>query len=346
MHDKDFKGDFEMARSKSEQAADPWPCDPASEVAEDQAYGYYVFEEKGLLTAQEFYDLEGRLPTDASVETMSVPWPNPGSKQEMVLVNLKGLPLEVILSMRRVHIYYDSSARQSEVLLRPERQVLSSQGFATFEHATRNHMKERPDQLKPGAVGADLAVTKQKFQRKAHASSSTPAVAPPNAAAQESDSDGEDDTSSDSGTDGAAGPDQGIGPRKSAKVVAREQQAAKKKAEMQKKAAEKKAAKAKATGSADKFADLELRSGGSKNMHSKEKVLDLIDPDLHELAEAHLNSGRGSSVRCLANLRTEVFMLGPEEANVPEITSTKSLSAVLTGVRFSAIHSDRQSMVA
>ena len=81
-------------------------------------------------------------------------------------------------------------------------------------------------------------------------------------------------------------------------------------------------------------------------MRSKEKVLDLIDPDLHELAEAHLNSGRGSSVRCLANLQTEVFMLGPEEANVPEITSTKSLSAVLTGVRFSAIHSDRQSMVA
>ena len=126
------------------------------------SYGYNIFEEKGLLTAQEFYDLEHVLPSEAGLEPTMVPWPNPRHSQEMFLVDLKGLPLDLILGMRRVHIYMDSAAKQQEIMLRPERQLLPRQAAATFKHHVSEHFQERPKGLVPGVEGS---ISAQKRQR-------------------------------------------------------------------------------------------------------------------------------------------------------------------------------------
>ena len=162
MQDRDFKTGFDKAKANYQQAAEGYVCDPASLVCEDVSYGYNIFEEKGLLTAQEFYDLEHVLPSEAGLEPTMVPWPNPRHSQEMFLVDLKGLPLDVILGMRRVHIYMDSAAKQQEIMLRPERQLLPRQAAATFKHHVSEHFQERPKGLVPGVEGS---ISAQKRQR-------------------------------------------------------------------------------------------------------------------------------------------------------------------------------------
>ena len=61
-----------------------------------------------------------------------------------------------------------------------------------------------------------------------------------------------------------------------------------------------------------------------------------VDNKLEEVADAHLNSGRVSSVHCLTLLKVEYFLLGMEKCTAPGLTSARSLAAALALTRAGA----------
>ena len=92
VQDPELKADY--AKAVVNKAAQPprLPCDPSTLVAEDRAYGYRIFREKGLVSAEEYVDLVTRLPDDVDLQPAKVPWAKPGQTQDMYLVELKGIP--------------------------------------------------------------------------------------------------------------------------------------------------------------------------------------------------------------------------------------------------------------
>ena len=92
MQDPELKKDYETAKAKRALLPTPPVCNPPSEVAEDSVYGFCVYREKGLLTAEEYYELTDRSPEDDNLDPIPVPWASPGENESRYLIELKGLP--------------------------------------------------------------------------------------------------------------------------------------------------------------------------------------------------------------------------------------------------------------
>ena len=250
------------------------------------------------------------------------------------------LRLQAILGMTRVRVYYGNSARQTEQFLRPEAQLIPSQSTSMFKYVVGQHLGERPTGLRPtDPLAHQLAIALQTSSGSMGGAGENAVDGHGHGRADEkdgSDSVGSDNSEKDSDADGDAAEHRQLGPARSTRVIQLEKKLAIKKAKELAKKAEKKAAKAAAkvaVKQVDVTADADVKSTGSKGSTLKDKVKEFVDDELSDVAEAHLNSGKGSSVKCLSMLRVEIFLRGADACGVPEVTSSKTLSAAMTGVR-------------
>ena len=252
--------------------------------------------------------------------------------------------------MTRVCIYFDSAARATEQLLRPEQQLVPSQGEAMFAYTVGNHMSTRPEGFRPSDVSHTLDALRKKhgLSSRAAAPQDMDTTMTDVAGAQPAAASGSDcsDEEKDSEESEPAEVRQ-LGPAKSSRITEKEQKAlAKKEKQAAKKAADKaaratKKEKGKASGARADFADVEVRSGCSRGSagatgSTAGAVREAVDDELAEAADAHLNSGKGSSVKCLAILRVEHFIRGPVAAG-PDAITAKTLSNAINGVHSSDI---------
>ncbi len=68
-------------------------------------------------------------------------------------VGLEGLPLEVMLSVRKMRLSRQTSVVLNELLVQPERQVDQDQGVEVYKKATSTHLGTRPPCFNPAKRG-------------------------------------------------------------------------------------------------------------------------------------------------------------------------------------------------
>ena len=334
--DPQFVADMGMARSRRASFNNGealLPFRPAGSVLNSKAFGYTIFQEKGLVTSDEYEDIVERAPSDIKLSATKAPWSGEGKEDTMYLIDLRGLPLDIILSLRRVKQYFDSRAAMHEEFLNPQIQLTKDQAQEQYKHVLDMHMKARPEKLRPGAGKPYTVQQLQKMHEEADSSRSAALeIAKKRArkAASDSGSDSSDGSGGDSSEDEAP-----------QEVEAGTLSGSKKQKAPPKKNASKKAiaampppslASTRATSSATKaLADggediSSVRSGGSKGNFAG------IDDDMIEVAEKHLATPQGSSVKCLQQMKPKAFLLGPADILLPD-HSLKSMAAAIVGAR-------------
>ena len=98
-----------------------------------------------------YYVILDRSPDDLKLSPVKAPWSGRGKEDSIYFIDLKGLPLDVILSMRRCHVFYDNRAGFSQLFLSPQTQLLKDQGEEMFKDVLKENLGSRPDALKPGS---------------------------------------------------------------------------------------------------------------------------------------------------------------------------------------------------
>ena len=316
--DTNLVAEFQKAKERLEAVLGdgPKPFRPAGSVSNGQAYGFRVFQERGLITSTEYYELLSKVPEDVKLTASKTPWQGPNANREnMYLIDLKGLPLDVILSLRRVHIYYDCKAAMLEEFLTPEHQLLPQQHNEMFRYVVSQHMAQRPEKMHPSSARPH-GIEKLREMHGVGSEELKGVKRSPDAA--ESQDSSSDATMSDGEGPQECGPGQVSGTHKKVST---------------KKSAKKPRTAASTTASgtiAQSFADdnLSLQSGASK----EKSVVASLDPDMVAVAEKHLATPQGSSVKCLQLLRSKVFLLGPDKCGLVDV-SFKSLASAVTHVR-------------
>ena len=160
------------------------------EVSTSQAYGMRMEQTYALFTTEEFGPVLGQLPPEMkkSKKTQAVPIPfgKPEQASLFWMVDLNGLPAEVLNWCKKVIIYYDTSANMQEIFLAAADNLAKDQAKRLFPIIAAGHMDGRPSQFRPGA---ERPLTLEEWKNKVR-----PAVIEMEPAADAQASDGDEDS--------------------------------------------------------------------------------------------------------------------------------------------------------
>ncbi len=344
--------DFEFAVARKEEIEENLSRSvfkPAARVFNAQAYGYKIFQERGVVTEREYEELLDRVPKEIGLEAQKAPFSGPDREDALYLVDLKGLPLDVILSMRRVHIYFDNHACLQDVFLEPERQLTREQGAEYFKYVISQNMKNRPDKFKPSASATSVEELRQQHAAAAELTkrAEEKLLAAQKAATKRKTGGGSSASESEESEEEELPQEVGPGsitqknPKSKKKTAASDAKKLKLASATLSTASTAAASKLSSTTSAPgtlgkgalalmdetEIVSLGGRSGGGKEA----KTFQGLDSDMVSVAEKHMATPSGSSVKCLAQLVPKAFLLGPEEGGLAGITA-KGLAASISGV--------------
>lgn len=90
--------------------------------------------------------------TTLKKKMLKIPWHGPNQLSNMHLIDLKGIPPHEVLAMRIVEVYFDSFSEHKEFFLDPSIQLSQSQGGTLFAHIAKSEFASRPDGLKPTSL--------------------------------------------------------------------------------------------------------------------------------------------------------------------------------------------------
>ncbi|CAE7297366.1 unnamed protein product [Symbiodinium sp. CCMP2592] len=148
-----FKGEFDEATEGDSS------FQPKSTVATKEVYGYQIFQDYAVLTDNELGPLLGSLPTKPGSlpgkkkkKDVVVPWLGPDSSCHYNLVDLSELSYESTIGLRKARLFFESSSERSKIFLRPETQLVESQGDHVFKHVAESCIAARPAGLTPSAA--------------------------------------------------------------------------------------------------------------------------------------------------------------------------------------------------
>lgn len=102
-----------------------------------------MFTEMGLLSESEFVRLVGATPKDVGAKSVEIK-NEEGEKKAMFIISLRGLPLEEMLSIRKIQIAHKVSVDHMEHLLLQERQLTQDQGLIWADSTCKQQIKSRP----------------------------------------------------------------------------------------------------------------------------------------------------------------------------------------------------------
>lgn len=334
--DPKFPAEYDHAmKIKSGEIDRPELC-PANQISLQGCYGFRVSQEYGALTEDEYKRLVERNPaTLPTLKPIQVPWQGPHANlSKLYLVSLEGLPLDIALAMRKITLYYDNSALNDEVYLSPETQFNANQAEFVWKHIFDRSKTSRPDQLRPGADGpCSLEELQQKHDKideekraKLH---DKQAVA---AAFIES----EDPKEEVEGV-GSVGMGAGslAGKASSKKPVRRTQKSSR--GELQAKLDQKlNPPTPVASSGVPAIEDVEVASSAKKSIKfNSNNELQELDEELRKVAEKHLASNPGSSVKSLKGLVPENFIIWPNDVTDQEGLRNlqRSQGSIISGVQ-------------
>ena len=114
-------------------------------------YGIRVYQTYALLTESEYQQLVEYSPSELKRKSFTLPFHGPLQNQQFWLVDLKDLEPAVANCVRKVDVTYSTQAQLEQVFLNAEQQIQRKQPWTVFEHRAAKHFDKRPDALRPAA---------------------------------------------------------------------------------------------------------------------------------------------------------------------------------------------------
>ena len=125
---------------------------PNGRVSERHVYGVRVYQTYACVTESEYQQLVEYTPTDIKTKkAFTLPVQGPLQNMQLWLVDLRELDPAVAQALRKVDIEYTTQAELEQVFLHPEQQLEKKQPWKVFGHRVKKHFDKRPDPLRPAA---------------------------------------------------------------------------------------------------------------------------------------------------------------------------------------------------
>ena len=290
---------------------------PNGQVLERHCYGIRVYQTYALVTEAEYKQLAEHSPQDIGKKSFNLPFNGPLANIQFFLLDLKDLDPAVAQAVRKVEITYSTQAELEQLFLHSDQQILQKQPWRVFQHRVSKHLGKRPDPLRPAAKRPDTVDQAHELWMLSRAPK-----------AQEAQS---------------AQPEKQNAPESGRKLGLDGDEEDQWKAKRRRAPPSSSAKKLTATTSEPAFsahpADLALRGPSPTRSHSlksslkpssktKEvKTMEIEDPDMKDVAEAHLSTSTGTSARSLATLANVELFLNPDEEASTKVQSN-AISAV------------------
>lgn len=156
-----FWEDFDAAFAKYDDfdKLAQYSMKPCSEVQTSLVYGVEIYQEYGLVNEAEFFRLTGITPKEAgkTPSPFHMLMPQKGeNNQQLYLVALQGLPLDEMLAIKKLKIFFTDSCEHSKQYLSARDQLVKDQGQFVFEFAKGEHGARRPKIPQTVASFADI----------------------------------------------------------------------------------------------------------------------------------------------------------------------------------------------
>lgn len=322
--DKEFPADFALALKVHSEEVDANISRP-SDVFQSKQYAYQIFQDFALLTEAEFKKVTGSPPTKK--DAFESQFHGPTSKTPMFTCSLEGMAPDEIASVRKVRVSYQNGLEMNSNLLQSENQLLESQGRRIFQFLTDNQLKKRPStwqgSSKPPSIG-DLWQRKAEEEQsllseRERVISSLNGVQP--------DEEDEDSWASDDAETKNVQPEM---PGRKAGVALDSDDEGRPKAKA--KASIRKSKRAAMTTEAaqtdddqEKVEKASSAGGKSQSRQSSQTGVANLDKEMQLVADKHLLTGGGSSIKSLEFLKVRVFLC------IDEAYDTTTLSGFLRG---------------
>ena len=143
-----FQKDFKQAKQNRKRGK-IGGFRPQSSVTAAEQYGLRVIQPYGLLTETEYAALLADVPASTNWQPIQLPTAEPGIMSTHYLVDLAGMNPETVNGMRRVELYYDTTAVHTRTFLDAAAQIHQDQGMRSFAKVLKDHHALRPEGLKP-----------------------------------------------------------------------------------------------------------------------------------------------------------------------------------------------------
>lgn len=260
------------------------------------------------------------VPTLDKNKALKIPWGGPRAPtNNMYLVDLFGLSLNQIFSMRKVDVYFKNGSDHIESFLEGDYQLSQTQGFEVFEHIAKMEMEQRPQGLKPTA---SRPPTLESLQARAAAAAENPGSPSTAMVAVE--------PTSPTPVPKVAGLGLGSlakGGKGKTKAKAKAASSGKGKGAVHGVGSKPRLGDDDDEASAQQQHALEDASATGKSDRSSKKPSGFnLDEEMQQVADAHKSSGGSSSVKCLEALVPERFLLPHPDFN--KYAQASTLTAV------------------
>ena len=320
--DKEFPADFALALKVHSEEVEANIARP-SDVFQSKQYAYQIFQDFALLTEAEFKKHTGSPPTKK--DAFESQFHGPTSRTPMFTCSLEGMTPDEIAAVRKVRISYQNGLVMNSNLLKSENQLLESQGRRIFQSLADNQLKKRPStwqgSSKPPSIGE---LRQKKADEEQEALEARAQVLQDLQTATAPGEDECDSWNSDEETK-AAQPDM---PGRKAGVSFESDDEAKPKAKA------KSSRKAK-KGHGDALNDDEMMdkvekassAGGKSGSKQSASPAANLDKEMQLVADKHLLTGGGSSIKSLEFLKVTAFLC------IDEAYDATALSGFLRGAR-------------
>ena len=333
--------EFEASRQIQAGEVDRPDYFPKSDVVSNTSYSLQVYTKIGLVSEVDLLRLSGCTPKQLKdyMSGLAIKLDNPKSTKILYPISLRGLPADELVGMIKAKICHDISVTHAESMLRAEDQLSQNQGLTLFGLTAAGLADQRPTLKDPSKI---LSIDKLKeIKRNMDA-----AVAAKNAA-EENDSSDEDGSGAESETANIVkGKGKGQPRRFNLGSLASSSSKKKKATPAVKAKVSGRAAGAKAVASGPKDARDEsqdrgsLRSSttkqGKQSKHDKaiDDALELLknDEEMQRVAKKHLQTKRGSSVKCLQGMDVKEVLKGNKPGmSIAGVGCCKKKGDVLNG---------------
>lgn len=324
-----LKADLQKAQSILIEGADS-NIMPLSDVHTQKGYDYMIYQEFAILTESEHFKLTGISVKDAGskAKAWDINWLGPNSKTQFWILGLEGLTSEQISAVRKVRIAFHDGVTFNSNFLAPSENLIPSQGSRVFEHIVDKKMAARPGTLR----GNFTSVPDSVADLKAKANEMEPDEEEVEAALATARVEGEDDMDEFLDEDEADGQAAPAMPSRTAGIDLSLLEDAKPNKRPKAKAA--KTGKGEKGGTSASGVSTQAPDDGdtgtvASKPSSKSKLLaasEGLDPDLQFVAQKHLATSSGSSIKSLEGLEPHHFLLASQ-------SEERTLSSKLRGVR-------------
>ena len=330
LEDPTFKQEMVFAIERENEDGEASRFMPSSDVLNLTSYGLRITQPYALLSESEYTSLLDATPASIKLKPTSLPFLGPAQSSNFYVMDMQGLPSEVVNSCKKLEVFYTSQSRHNEWFLNQDQQLHQSQGDRVFQHIAQSAFQTRPEKTRPSAQILTLDQLRVKHRQAAAQAESNNAAAPPPAA----------DDEENSGDDGAS-----TAPAPKAKsrafgiVVPRAKPAPKASRKAKAKAAAAAAAAATTVtasaptpavatpapevGGSGGVPDEDKSESAAGKSQSKAALLARLDPDMKRVGEVHMRNHSNGSVRSLEALNAMQFLESPSKARAIALTSVQ-----------------------